>query len=98
MGIVLPALLATQPGLAASSTSAAVQSAYAAMLADPDNLNVNVALLEAQRDGADFAAAAVTLQRILVLNPNFHQARLIRAAVFLRLGDDAAAADDLAYL
>lgn len=98
LGLALPGFLATQPASAASSTSPTVQSAYTAMLADPDNLDVNVALLEAQLDDADFAAAAVTLQRILVLNPDFHQARLIRVAVFLRLGDDAAAFDDLAYL
>jgi hypothetical protein len=89
LGLALPDFLATQPASAASSTSPTVQSAYTAMLADPDNLDVNVALLEAQLDDGDFAAAAVTLQRILVLNPDFHQARLIRVAVFLRLGDDA---------
>lgn len=82
----------------AHAGSAQHQAAYDAVLANPDDLQANVALLEAQLDEGDFPAASVTLQRILLQNPNFDEARLIRVAVFLRLGDDAGAANDLAYL
>ncbi|MBV6657441.1 MAG: hypothetical protein KI785_06695, partial [Devosiaceae bacterium] len=57
-----------------------------------------VQLLTAQLDSGDFAGAAVTLQRILLVNPTFDRARLVRVAVFLRLGDHAAARADLAFL
>jgi hypothetical protein len=80
------------------ASSARVQAAYDAVLASPDDLQKNVDLLEAQLAEGDFEAASVTLQRILLQNPNFDEARLVRAAVFLRLGDDAGAASDLAYL
>lgn len=83
------------PALAGSAQH---EAAYQAVLANPDNLQANVTLLEVQLDEGDFPAASVTLQRILLQNPNFDEARLIRVAVFLRLGDDAGAADDLAYL
>lgn len=80
------------------ASSARVQAAYDAVLANPDDLQRNVDLLEAQLAESDFEAASVTLQRILLQNPNFDEARLVRAAVFLRLGDHAGAASDLAYL
>lgn len=73
-------------------------AAYGDVLASPDNLTVNVRFLEVQLANGDFEGASVTLQRILLLNPDFDEARLIRVAVFLRLGDDAGAANDLAYL
>lgn len=82
-------------GLAQADTNGA---AYNDVLASPDNLSVNVRFLEVQLANGDFEGASVTLQRILLLNPNFDEARLIRVAVFLRLGDHLAAANDLAYL
>lgn len=82
----------------ANSVGIAPQATYQQVLANPDDLALNVAYLDAQLGQSDFAGAAVTLQRILLLNPRFDEARLIRAAVFLRLGDNAAALADLAYL
>lgn len=71
---------------------------YHDVMATPDNLSVNVRFLEVQLANGDFEGAAVTLQRILLINPSFDEARLIRVAVFLRLGDHLGAAADLAYL
>lgn len=73
-------------------------AAYNEVLASPDNLSVNVRFLEVQLANGDLEGASVTLQRILLLNQNFDKARLIRVAVFLRLGDHQGAASDLAYL
>ncbi len=75
-----------------------VEAAYQAVLSNPDSLDANADLLRKQLAEADFQAASVTLQRILLINPNFDRARLVRAAVFLRLGDDAAAREDLNLL
>lgn len=72
--------------------------AYQNVLASPDNLSVNVRFLEVQLANGDFEGASITLQRILLINSNFDEARLIRVAVFLRLGDHLGAAADLAYL
>ncbi len=82
----------------ARAQSQAGTVSYQDVLANPDDLLTNIAFLEFQLAEADFAGASVTLQRILLLNPGFDEARLLRAAVLLRLGDDAAAASDLAYL
>lgn len=73
-------------------------AAYDEVLASPDNLAVNVRFLEVQLANGDFEGASITLQRILLINSNFDEARLIRVAVFLRLGDHLGAAADLAYL
>lgn len=82
----------------ASAQTTATHAAYQAVLANPDSLETNSALLRAQLAEADFQAASATLQRILLLNPGFDRARLIRVAVFLRLGDNAGALEDLAFL
>lgn len=71
---------------------------YNDVMAAPDSLSVNVRFLEVQLANSDFEGAAVTLQRILLINPNFDEARLIRVAVLLRLGDHLGAAADLAFL
>lgn len=99
LGLMILSGLVMVGGVTPSSAqSEAGPGSYEAVLANPDDLLVNVAFLEVQLAEADFAGAAVTLQRILLLNPNFDEARLVRAAVSLRLGDDSAAAFDLAYL
>lgn len=71
---------------------------YHDVMAAPDSLSVNVRFLEVQLANSDFEGAAVTLQRVLLINPNFDEARLIRVAVLLRLGDHLGAAADLAFL
>ncbi|MEM1287073.1 MAG: hypothetical protein AAGH60_01845 [Pseudomonadota bacterium] len=68
------------------------------VLANPDDLDLNIRFLQTQLAVSDFKGAAVTLQRILLLNPLFDEARLIRTAVFLRLGEDEAARSDLEFL
>ncbi len=78
--------------------NAAYDAAFNGVLANPDDVAVNITFLEAQLAAGDFEGASVTLQRILLRYPNFDEARLIRVAVFLRLGDDAAAQSDLDYL
>lgn len=96
MVLALSAIVCSNPIHAAAQTD--VRAEYAQVLADPDNLAVNLRFLDAQIDGGDLAGAAVTLQRILLINPEFDRARLVRVGVFLRLGDDAAALSDLELL
>lgn len=91
----LVATMAFDVGLVKADTNGA---AYQNVLASPDTLSVNVRFLEVQLANGDFEGAAVTLQRILLISPNFDEARLIRVAVALRLGDHLGAASDLVYL
>lgn len=95
---ILSAVIGVTVGSFGAVQAQTSQVTYSQILSAPDDLALNVRFLEAQLAGGDFAGAAVTLQRILLINPDFDEARLIRVAVFLRLGDHAGASDDLAYL
>ena len=99
LALVLALLGSLTLGLApVSATSAAQTTAYQAVLANPDNLQTNVTLLEVQLAEGDLPGASVTLQRILLLAPLCDQARLARVAVAIQLGEHAGAASDLEYL
>lgn len=89
-GTALPAPAWAQDGAPAAT--------YADVLANPDSLEINMRFVRAQLDAGDFEGASITLQRILLISPQFDRARLVRVAVFLRLGDHAAARADLAFL
>jgi hypothetical protein len=71
---------------------------YSQILADPDNLELNLRYAEAQLESGELAGASATLERILLLQPEHVEARLLRAAVLLRLGSVEEARTELAAL
>jgi tetratricopeptide (TPR) repeat protein len=58
---------------------------YSEILAQPDNIEVNYQYARQQIAQNDLLGAAATLERILILNPNLHQVRLLYAVLLFRL-------------
>ncbi len=58
---------------------------YAQVLKDPDNIELNMRFAQTQMREGQMRGAAATLERILLLEPNFAQARLLYAVVLFRL-------------
>ncbi len=68
------------------------------VLAAPDDLALNLAFAKAEANDGDLLSAAGALERILLVQPNAHQARLFYAAVLYRLGDYQGARQQLRQL
>ncbi|MEM6382053.1 MAG: hypothetical protein AAF739_05210 [Pseudomonadota bacterium] len=97
--VAVPIALAAATGVVGGAVADQLETAsYDTVLTAPDDLNVNMRFLNAQMRAGDFEGAVVTLQRLLLLNPQFDKARLVRVAVMIRLGDDRAAQSDLDFL
>lgn len=89
-----------QPGRESQGTSAATSAAaaseallggaglpvnYADVLAHPDDIDLNYRYALQQAKAGDVRGAATTLERILLVNPNLPQVRLLYAIVLFRL-------------
>lgn len=64
---------------------------YEQVMADPDNLDLNYRYARSQVRRGDVKGAAATLERILLVNPDLHKARLFYAIVLYRLDNLAEA-------
>ena len=71
---------------------------FEAILAAPDDETLNLAYAREQAALGNLGLAASTLERILILEPNRHSARLFHAVVLYRLGDLQGAKDELRRL
>ncbi|MBI5208394.1 MAG: tetratricopeptide repeat protein [Elusimicrobia bacterium] len=58
---------------------------YEAVLADPDNVDLNYRFAQSQIAAGDLKGAIGTLERILMVNPGLHRVRLLYALVLYRL-------------
>ena len=58
---------------------------FQAVLADPDNMDLNFRYARAQVGRGNLKGAAATLERVLMVNPKLHQVRLLYALVLFRL-------------
>lgn len=68
------------------------------VMAAPDDLALNLAYARSEANAGELLSAAGALERILLAQPNAHQARLFYAAVLYRLGDYQGARQQLAQL
>lgn len=57
------------------------------VLRDPGNLELNIAYAQERAEAGDLLAAAHTLERVLIAQPNWDKARLLYAGVLYQLGD-----------
>ena len=71
---------------------------FAQVLADPDNLQLNMAYAKTQIRHGDIKGASGTLERMLRINPRLHELRLFYAAVLYRLDNIAEARMELQKL
>ena len=67
-------------------------------MAAPDDLALNLAFARSEANAGELLSAAGALERILLAQPNAHQARLFYAAVLYRLGDYQGARQQLNQL
>lgn len=94
-GVALAAPLAL--GVAGGATVAAAQD-FDAVLAAPDDIDLNLAYAREQARLGNLSAAASTLERILIQDPSRHSVRLYYAVTLYRLGDLQGAQAQLSQL
>jgi len=71
---------------------------YAQILADPDNIELSVKYAQQLINDGEFQKATISLERILLINPEVDKARLLMALVFFRLGSFSEAETELNFL
>lgn len=95
-------LLLLSANLSAQNTEAAAKPAassedvtWEAVLAHPDDIQLNYRYAKEQVRRGDIKGAAATLERILMVDPNQHEVRLFYAVVLYRLDNVAEASREL---
>ncbi len=91
-------LLATVVGLFGGVALPAAAQDFEAVLAAPDDPDVNLAFARNAVGEGDLLGAAAALERVLIADPNRHGARLLYAVVLYRLEDLQGARDQLDLL
>lgn len=71
---------------------------FTAILAAPDDADLNLTYARDQARAGNLTVSASTLERILINDPNRHSVRLFYAVVLYRLGDLQSASDELRRL
>jgi len=82
---ITPALLALP--LALGLVGAAGAQDFDAVMAAPDDVELNIAFARAEASQGNLSAAASAMERVLILEPNRHADRLFYAVLLFRLGD-----------
>lgn len=73
------------------SVSAQERITFQQVLQNPTDPQLNINYAQQRREAGDLLAAAATLERLLINEPNWDQARLLYAGVLYQLGDFQAA-------
>jgi len=71
---------------------------YSAILAAPNDLELNFRYARQQIAAGRLPAAAATLERLLIVQPDWHQVRLLYGVVLYRLGQTAEARGEFAVI
>lgn len=85
-------------GVTSLATEAAVAQDFEAVLAAPDDPDINLSYARQAVDAGDLSGAAGALERVLIADPNRHGARLLYAVILYRLEDLQGARDQLDLL
>ena len=93
-GLLLSAVL----GVTAVTVEAAAAQDFDAVLAAPDDAELNLEFARRAADAGDLNGAAGALERVLIADPNRHGARLMYAVILYRLDDLQGARDQLDLL
>ncbi len=91
-------LISAVVGLSAVATEAATAQDFDAVLAAPDDPDLNLDFARRAADAGDLNGAAGALERVLIADPNRHGARLLYAVILYRLDDLQGARDQLDLL
>jgi uncharacterized protein (TIGR02996 family) len=90
IGLLLSAGLATSAFAAGPS--------FDEVMAEPDSPTLNLAFARSEDEAGQLLSATGALERVLLVQPDDHQARLLYADVLHRLGDDQGASRQLTLL
>ena len=71
---------------------------YQDILKDPDNVNLNIRYAKAQIARDEYPEAAATLERVLLINPNLADVRILYVAVLYRLSNWEGALKEIGVL
>lgn len=82
----------------AHAQNANTRISYAQILSDPDNIELSVRYAQQLINDGEFQKATISLERILLINPDVDKARLLMALVFFRLGSFSEAESELNFL
>ncbi|MEM9234265.1 MAG: porin family protein [Pseudomonadota bacterium] len=92
MGVFQHVILASLATVTAfGSASAQERITFQQVLQNPSDQQLNINYAQQRREAGDLLAAAATLERLLMNEPNWDQARLLYASVLYQLGDYQAA-------
>ena len=85
-------------GLSVATVGVAAAQDFDAVLAAPDDIELNLEYARRAADAGDLNGAAGALERVLIADPNRHGTRLLYAVVLFRLDDLQGARDQLDLL
>ncbi len=91
-------LISAVAGLTAATAESAAAQDFEAVLATPDDPALNLEYARRAVDAGDLNGAAGALERVLIVDPDRHGARLLYAIVLFRLDDLQGARDQLNQL
>ena len=91
-------LISAVVGLTVAAVDTAVAQDFNAVLAAPDDPDLNLDFARRAADAGDLNGAAGALERVLIADPNRHSARLLYAVILYRLDDLQGARDQLDLL
>ena len=91
-------LISVALGLTAVTVDSAAAQDFDAVLAAPDDPDLNLAFARRAADAGDLNGAAGALERVLIADPNRHGSRLMYAIILYRLDDLQGARDQLDLL
>ncbi len=85
-------------GIAVSGPAVASEINFSDILQNPDNLELNFDYAVQEIEAGDLISAAAALERVLLVDPDWHEARLLYAVVLYRMDNLDSAATELSLL
>ena len=99
VAVALAALTVDEAPAAAQGTSLAPEDPdFDRVLANPDDPAINLKFAQDEAAAGRLLSAAAALERLLIVNPDWHAVRLFYAAVLYRLDDRQSARREIALL
>jgi len=96
--LCLVTLLTVMPQGHSHAQTSEAKILYSDILANPDDIILSIKYAQQLINAGEFQKATISLERILLINPEVDKARLLLAVVFFRLGSFSEAESELLFL
>ncbi len=90
--------MAAMLGIAVSGPVVAAEISFSDIMKNPDNLELNFDYAVQKIEAGDMISAAAALERVLLVDPDWHEARLLYAVVLYRMDNLDSASTELELL